>query len=70
MIPESLSDLNGLFVESNKYCPFEKGTSDENEIREVLSKTTVCTLANEPEPRDNVVSSGRSNYPINHQDTY
>ena len=33
--------------ESIEYCPFEKGTSNENEIREVLSKYTVCVLAKE-----------------------
>ena len=36
-----------LLSESTVYCPFEKGTSNENEIREVLSKYTVCVLAKE-----------------------
>ena len=46
---------NVLLVESIEYCPFEKGTSNENEIREVLFKVIVCVFAKESKPRDNVM---------------
>ena len=38
---------NVLLVESIEYCPFEKGTSNENEIREVLFKEIVCVVIKE-----------------------
>ena len=44
-----------LLDESIEYCPFEKGTSNENEIREVLFKVIVCVFAKESKPRDNVM---------------
>ena len=50
--------------ESIEYCPFEKGTSNENEIREVLFKVIVSVFAKESKPRDNEVRLGRSNQSI------
>ena len=55
---------NVLLVESIEYCPFQKETSNENEMREVLFKETVCVYIKELEPRVNVLRLGRSNQSI------
>lgn len=53
-----------ILLQFCEYTPFMKGTSDENEIKEVLDRVKRFVYPNEFEPKDNVLRLGRSTQSI------